>query len=171
MRWNLEKRNIKDIQLDEKNPRYMKKNQASALKISLEKFGVCQPIVLNKDGTIIGGHQRFKILKRLGYDSIDVFISSKQLSQKEKDELSIRLNKNLGEWDFDVLANSWELEELLDWGFNMEEFHIESIPDKPKKNYIITIICELEEDFNFIEDRIKEFIDLLPTIQYKVKEK
>lgn len=170
MKWKLETRNIKDISEDKNNPRWMSKKQADGLQQSLEKFGICQPIVLNRDGIIIGGHQRFKVLKRLGYETIDVYVSSIQLSEKQKEELSIRLNKNLGEWDFDVLANSWEMQDLLNWGFGLEEFDFEPLLDSPTE-YVIQVTCHSQEEFNFIEDRVQDLLDLFPNLIIQTKEK
>ena len=50
------------------------------------------------------------------------------LNNAEIEELNIRLNKNTGDWDFDILANEWDVENLIDWGFDAEEFGILDIP-------------------------------------------
>jgi ParB-like chromosome segregation protein Spo0J len=71
---------------------------------------------------ICGGHGRKKILERLGIKEVDCYIPSRKLTQKEFDELNIRLNKNIaGEWDFDILANDFELPDLIEWGFEEGE--------------------------------------------------
>jgi hypothetical protein len=78
---------------------------------------------------IIGGHQRKKILETLlGYDpdyQIDVRVPDRELSIDEARELNIRLNKNTGSWDFDTLANEFELDDLLDWGFDKQELDLD----------------------------------------------
>ena len=51
------------------------------------------------------------------------------LSEKEVEELNIRLNKNTGDWDWDVLANSWDPDELVEWGFTLKDLHMDEIPD------------------------------------------
>ena len=48
---------------------------------------------------------------------MECWYPSRELDEKEVEELNIRLNKNTGDWDFDVLANEFEMGDLLDWGF------------------------------------------------------
>lgn len=125
MQWKLEKRKIKDLVGHARNPRKLSKHDAEHLQKSLEKFGQCEPIVVNADGTIIGGHQRVRTLKKMGTKEVDVYIPDVPLTDTEVDELNVRLNRNAGEWDFDVLANAWELPDLLDWGFTEDELSID----------------------------------------------
>jgi len=126
--WHNEKRAIRELIPYEANPRQITDKQAKDLKASLAKFGIADPIIINTDNMIIGGHQRKKILETLlGYDpdfQIDVRVPDRELSIDEARELNVRLNKNVAEWDFDTLANSFELDDLLDWGFSEEELGI-----------------------------------------------
>jgi len=111
------------------NPRQITEKQAKDLKASLAKFGIADPIIINTDNMIIGGHQRKKILETLlGYDpdfQIDVRVPDRELSIDEARELNVRLNKNAGQWDFDILANNFELDDLLDWGFDKGELDLD----------------------------------------------
>jgi DNA modification methylase len=122
--WCLEERNIKDLHENPNNPRRLSKHQAAHLKESLIKFGVCEPIVINPDGLIIGGHQRCKTLKGLKKKIVQVYVPNRNLNEKEIAELTIRLNKNTGDWDFDILANSWDPKDLINWGFTEDELEI-----------------------------------------------
>ena len=123
--WSYEKRCINDLIENEINPRQISKKNAEDLKKSLGKFGLCEPLVIQSDGKVIGGHQRLKLLVLLGYKEVDVMVPSRRLNDKEFDELTIRLNKNSGEWDIDILANNWEPEDLLDWGFSEDELDVD----------------------------------------------
>lgn len=127
--WHNEKRKIKDLVPYVANPRQITDKQAKDLKASLDKFGVAEPIVINTDNTIIGGHQRKKILETMiGVDpdyEVDVWVPDRELSIDESRELNVRLNKNVAEFDFDVLANNFELDDLLDWGFEKSELDLE----------------------------------------------
>lgn len=179
MEWKLEKRDLKDLILNEKNPRKLTKADALQLQRSLEKFGVCEPIVINWDGTIIGGHQRVRTLMKLGYKDVDVFLPDAPLNNKEADELNIRLNKNSGEWDYDILANSWETEDLIDWGFSMEELHIESMPpgeedeDGELEVKKATMIISFKDSMHLqdAENAISTIVDAYEGATYKVKVK
>ena len=127
--WHNEKRKIKDLVPYVANPRQITDKQAKDLKKSLDKFGLADPLVINTDNTIIGGHQRKKILETLlgvAPDfEIDVRVPDRELSIDEARELNVRLNKNAGQWDFDVLANEFELDDLLDWGFDKGELDLD----------------------------------------------
>ena len=97
------------------NPRQITTKQYNDLKESIRKFDLVDPIIVNKDMTVIGGHQRLKVCKDLNYKDVDCVILD--LSKEQERELNIRLNKSGGEWDMDILANEFEIEELKDWGF------------------------------------------------------
>ena len=97
------------------NPRQISTKQYNDLKASIKKFGLVDPVIVNKDNTVIGGHQRLKIAKELKYIDVDCVVLD--LSKEEERELNIRLNKNTGDFDMDILANEFDIDELTDWGF------------------------------------------------------
>jgi DNA modification methylase len=100
------------------NPRESTEKQESQLKQSLKKFGVVEPIIYNKQtGHIVGGHFRVRELQKLGYTEIECVIVD--LSEEDEKELNIRLNANTGQWDWDELANNFELDDLNDWGLEV----------------------------------------------------
>lgn len=120
--WHLEKRKLSDLTDHPRNPRKLDKNDAKQLKESLEKFGVIDKPVITTTNMIIGGHQRKQILKKLAIKEVECWVPDRELTDKEVDELNIRLNKNIGCFDWDKLANEWEITDLLDWGFSLDEF-------------------------------------------------
>jgi len=123
----IEKRLIKDLKPAEYNPRQSTQKQETKLKESLEKFGVVEPIIVNENedrkNIIVGGHFRVRELKKLGYKEVDCVLVN--LSIQDEKELNIRLNANTGEWDFNILANNFELEEINDWGLEVPDMNIE----------------------------------------------
>src|SRR5271170_7199079 len=124
IQWHLEKRLIKDLRPHPKNPRQLTKDQERHLSISLEKFGLAEKIIINTDNMIIGGHQRIQILKKNKEKEVECWVPDRQLTEAEADEFCIRLNRNHGDFDFDKLANEWEVPDLLDWGFRPEELEL-----------------------------------------------
>ena len=141
---------IKDVELSklkpaEYNPRQITKKQVKDLKESIEKFGIVDPLIINSDNTIIGGHQRFAILNEAS-KKVDWQYPPKvpcvilDLSKEQEKELNIRLNQNGGEWDFDLLSN-FEIEELKDWGFKEIELglNIDKIEEKKDDSYIVSV--------------------------------
>lgn len=121
--WNTEISKISDLIAYEKNPRRLTDKQYEDLKNSLTRFGLVEIPAIDFDGTIIAGHMRLKILAEIegGDYEIDIRRPNRKLTVKEFQEYNIRSNKNSGEFDFDILANEFEIEDLLDWGFEEEE--------------------------------------------------
>ena len=112
----IESKLIKDLKPATYNPRQISTKQYNDLKESIKKFGLVDPIIINQNGNVVvGGHQRLKICKELKYIEIDCVVLD--LSKEEERELNIRLNKNSGEFDMDILANEFDIDELVDWGF------------------------------------------------------
>jgi DNA modification methylase len=132
--WHTEKRRLGDLIEWDKNPRQLKEHDAEHLKKSLDNFGVADPLIINTDNRIIGGHMRRRIMLQSGYkpdDLVDVRVPERELTEREAEELAIRLNKNTGDWDFDALANNFELDDLLNWGFDKKELDIDLWADEP----------------------------------------
>lgn len=119
------------------------------IKNSIEKFGYIDPIIYNKrTNYIIGGHQRFKVLKELGYKEIDCV--ELDLDDKEEKALNVALNKISGEWDMEaleLLLSDLDKELIDDLGLNFEE--LEGLEEELLK----------DEEKEIIEDEIPE-IDL-----------
>jgi len=169
--WTYEERNINDLTKNKDNPRRLSKKRAEELRKSIDKFGLCQPIVIQPDGKIIGGHQRISTLQAIGYNKVSVAIPSRTLSEQEEQELIIRLNKNGGEWDYDILANVWDMNILLDSGFTEEELTTDIIPKEKPKLFSINIKFDNEDDLRHIEKELQSIIDLFPSVNMKVRAK
>src|SRR3990167_4598904 len=119
--WHTEKRAIETLVPYAHNPRYMTKEQAAQLRKSLEKFGLVELPVVDTDGVIVAGHQRLAILKTLGETGfIEVRVPDRKLTPDEFQEYNLRSNSeaNAGEWDFDILANSFDEKILNDIGLD-----------------------------------------------------
>lgn len=119
--WHLETRKIKDLLANSKNPRYIKKEMAQHLNDSIAKFGLIDKPIITKDNLIIGGHQRIKTLKKMKYKEVECWVCDEDLTDEEMEELNIKLNKVSGDWDYDILANQFDIDKLFDYGFTIEE--------------------------------------------------
>ena len=114
----IEKRKISELKPAPYNPRKSDVTQEANLKASLEKFGVVDPIIFNKQtGNIVGGHFRVRELKKLGVEEVDCVILD--LSPEDEKELNIRLNANSGSWDMELLED-WDKQDLEEWGLELE---------------------------------------------------
>ena len=121
----IEKKKIADLIPAPYNPRQSTAKQEQHLKESLEKFGLVEPIIFNKQtGYIVGGHFRVRELKKLGIKEIECVIVD--LNEADEKELNIRLNANTGGWDWDTLANDWDVVDLEAWGLEIPQFENEA---------------------------------------------
>ena len=120
MKWITERRRISDLIPFQGNPRQLTKKQAADLEKSLKKFDLAEIPAINTNNKILAGHQRLLILKTLGRASeeIDVRVPDRELTPEEEREYLIRSNANTGEWDWDTLANNFDVPELVDWGLD-----------------------------------------------------
>lgn len=149
----IEKIKIKNLNPAKYNPRKeLKKEDESyqRIKKSIEEFGLVDPLIINsRNMTIIGGHQRFNILKDLGYDAAECIILD--LDEKQEKRLNLSLNKNSGFWDEDkleLLFKELELteDELFATGFSKDEV-----------DELITDVFNEFEDDNFdVEEEVKK---------------
>lgn len=111
---------IKDLNPAPYNPRKWDDSAIKQLTESIQKFGLVDPIIVNgaenRKNIVIGGHFRLAIAKQLGYTAVPaVYINIPDI-EKEK-ELNLRLNRNTGEWDLELLKE-FNVETLLDIGFD-----------------------------------------------------
>ena len=127
---------LKDLKPAAYNPRRWNNSQIESLTESIKRFGLVDPIIANgemeRKNVVIGGHFRLKVAKDLGFTEVPVVYLNIPDLEKEK-ELNIRLNKNLGEFDLDLLK-SFEEAFLKDAGFSSAEldeiFNVESMPER-----------------------------------------
>ena len=133
VKWKIEKRKYKDLQVYYKNPRRISKREAEHLHKSIATFGLVDKPVVNLNGTIIGGHQRLYVMAPLPEDEIEVMMPNRLLTNQEVEELNIRLNKNRGEFDDDILANQYELEDLISYGFTEEELSVKGFSSQEEE--------------------------------------
>jgi len=118
--WTVQKRKILELNPAPYNPRKMTDKQAEDLSKSLARFGLAEPVVINLNNSIIGGHQRIKVLERQGVVEIDVMVPDRLLNPEEEKELNLRLNKNVGEFDLEMLSH-FTADMLDDVGFTPDE--------------------------------------------------
>ena len=125
--WANDTRRLADLVPWEHNPKRMTKKQADGLRLSIERFGFAVPFLVSPANEIYDGHQRQALMgaiKDYGPNAtVDVRVSSRPLTDDERRELVVRLKQNQAGWDFDMLPNLYDKEELLEWGFDEWEFH------------------------------------------------
>lgn len=114
---------VGELKPSEQNPRRWPEDKTAMLRESIRRFGLVDPIICNnapgRENVVIGGNFRLNVAKDLGYKEVPVVYITIEDLEREK-ELTIRLNKNIGEWDFNLLA-VFDEALLQNIGFSSEE--------------------------------------------------
>ena len=144
---------LKELKPAAYNPRKKLKKgdkEYEKIKQSLLKFGYVDPIIVNEDLTVIGGHQRLTVLKDLDYETAKCVIV--KLSKEDEKALNIALNKITGQWDDALLADL--LLDLQESDFNLELTGFEP----PEIDNILSNVHdkELSEDEFDVEEELKK---------------
>jgi len=157
---------ISEVKLNPNNPRLIKDDKFKKLVQSIKDFPEMlniRPIVVNQDMIILGGNMRYKACKEAGLKEIPIIITD--LSEDKQREFLIKDNTSGGEWNWEVLANEWDAEQLKDWGLDVLMFETETdYSDKNKEldlndfeDQKYTIKLEFtEEDYNFVKDKLQQ---------------
>tara|TARA_R100000353_G_scaffold128090_1_gene90918 strand:+ start:550 stop:1056 length:507 start_codon:yes stop_codon:yes gene_type:complete len=152
--------NINSLNPAKYNPRQISNKQYEDLKASIDKFGLVDPIIANHDLTVIGGHQRLKVLRELGAQKIPTV--RVHLTKEDERELNIRLNKSGGTFDMDILANEFDIVDLKNWGFKDIElgFNVDKLQDdlsnKIELQYKIEIDVSSEREQEILYNELTE---------------
>lgn len=163
----MEIRKISEVKLNPNNPRLIKDEKFKKLCQSLKDFPEMlniRPIVVNKDMIILGGNMRYKAAKEIGLKEIPVTIAD--LTEDQQREFLIKDNTSGGEWDWEVLSNEWDSEELEAWGLDIPSFEVENEPvyedlinEDKNKPATMKITFESPEQLQKAEIDIKELLE------------
>ncbi len=143
---------LSEVKLNPNNPRLIKDDKFKKLVQSIKDFPEMldiRPIVVNQDMIILGGNMRYKACKEAGLKEIPIIITN--LSEDKQREFLIKDNTSGGEWDWEVLANEWDAEQLDAWGLDIPNFDINNeteqndLSDTIDNLYRIEILCKDEE--------------------------
>ena len=144
---------ITEIKPNPNNPRICKDHKFKQLIKSIQDFPQMlelRPIVIDENNMVLGGNMRLKACLEAGLTDVPV-IHANKLSEEKKKEFIIKDNIAFGEHNWDELANSWNVEELTEWGLDIPNFDVIDekeqidLSDKLKSEFKIEIICKSEE--------------------------
>ena len=151
---------LSDLKANPNNPRIIKDDKFNKLVKSIQDFPEMmekRPIVVvtDVDGKMypLGGNMRLKALQELKYKEIpeNWITKADEWTEEKRREFVIKDNVGFGEWDFEMLANEWDVEQLEEWGFDVPNFDIDNEIDSKDLSstidnlYRIEIICKDEE--------------------------
>jgi hypothetical protein len=146
--------NIKEVKNNPNNPRLIKDDKFKKLVQSIKDFPEMlniRPIVVNEHMIILGGNMRYKACLEAGLKEVPI-IKVGGLTEEKQREFIIKDNVSGGEWDWEVLANEWDNEELESWGLDIPTFDINGETDgegnfddpgiSDKNQYGVIVVCE-----------------------------
>ena len=124
---------LTDLHINPNNPRYIKDDRFLKLKnniVEFPKMMKLRPIIIDDTGMILGGNMRYLALVELGYKEIPEgwVVKATELTEEERKQFTILDNVPFGDWDYDILANEWDLEKLQDWGIEIPELEADIEP-------------------------------------------
>jgi len=117
----IEKVDILSIRKNPDNPRVMNKKKFKKLIKSIKDFPQMlrlRPIVVNSEGIILGGNMRYTACMELNHKQVYI-IKAEDLTDEQIKQFIIKDNVGFGDWDWDILVNSWDIDKLEDWGVNV----------------------------------------------------
>jgi len=141
---------LSEIKTNPNNPRTIRDDKFSKLVESIKEFPEMlneRPIVVNSDMIVLGGNMRLRACKEAGLKEVPVAIVD--WSEDKQRQFIIKDNVGFGEWDWDELANTWDAEELKDWGVDVpvfgEDAELNDLSEQMQPTFRIEISCHDEE--------------------------
>lgn len=153
---NIQKVKLSDIKSNPNNPRIIKDDKFKKLVKSIQEFPKMleiRPIVVNQDMIVLGGNMRLKASKEAGLKEVFI-VKADDLTEDEQKQFIIKDNVGFGEWDWDMLANEWDAEELKEWGLDVPDFAINELeaeeddyemPDEVQTDIVLGDLFEIGE--------------------------
>jgi len=155
---------ITQIKPNPNNPRIIKDSKFKQLVKSIQDFPQMlelRPIVIDENNVVLGGNMRLKACIEAGLTDVPVKVAT--LSEQQKNEFIIKDNVGFGEWDWDDLANNWNVEELTEWGLDIPNFDIAGFADQNKELSLddvsdsMTITLKYtEEEYYIVKDTLSK---------------
>ena len=149
---------INQIKVNPKNPRILKDEKFFKLKKSLEDFPEMlekRPLVVftDKDGkyVVLGGNMRLKVANELGFKELPIIVAD-DWTEEQKAQFLIKDNVSYGDWDWDLLANEWDVELLNDWGIDIPNFNVDEI------DYSALDDVEIDDEIDNLTANVKKAI-------------
>lgn len=144
---------INSIKLNKDNPRLIKDEKFKKLVNSIIEFPEMlkiRPIVVNGDMMVLGGNMRLRACKEVGLVKIPVVIAD-NLTEEQQREFLIKDNVGFGEWNFDDLANNWEINKLVEWGMDLPSNWGEDVDETTDEDSEVEATKLLVESTDVIE--------------------
>jgi len=165
---------ITQIKSNPNNPRIIKDHKFKQLVKSIQDFPQMlelRPIVIDENNMVLGGNMRLKACIEAGLTDVPVKQAA-DLTEEQKKEFIVKDNVGYGEWDWDDLANNWDVQELTEWGLDIPNFDNGDYADKNKEINIDDFNNEMTINLKYTEEEyyiVKEALaKLAPTAEQAI---
>jgi len=125
----IERVKLSKVKSNPDNPRVIRDDKFKKLVKSIQEFPEMlriRPIVVNSDMIVLGGNMRLRACKEAGLTEIYI-IQASELTEEQQKQFVIKDNASFGEWNWEVLANEWDANNLGDWGIDVPKVDYEPI--------------------------------------------
>ena len=129
--------NIQEVKPNKNNPRLIKDYKFKKLVKSIKEFPEMlklRPIVVNSDMVVLGGNMRLKACKEAGLKEVWI-LKADELTEQQQREFIVKDNVGFGEWDWDILGNEWNTQQLEDWGLDLMPFEEEEVLEAKEDDF------------------------------------
>ena len=162
---------INEIKPNPNNPRIIKDIKFKQLVKSIQDFPQMlelRPIVIDENNMVLGGNMRLKACLEAGLTDVPV-IHANNLSEEKKKEFIVKDNVGYGEWNWDDLANEWNIDELTEWGLDIPNFDTEGFADKNKELSLDDVTDSMTITLKYTEDEYHIVKDALLKLASTIK--
>ena len=131
---------ITEVKVNPNNPRLIKDDKFKKLVQSIKDFPEMldiRPIVVNSDMIVLGGNMRLKACKEAGLKEVPIIVAD-NLTEEQQREFLIKDNTSGGEWDWDMIANEWDADQLEEWGLDLPSFEVEEALEAEEDDFDTT---------------------------------
>jgi hypothetical protein len=146
--------NINQIKPNPNNPRIIKDDKFKKLVQSIKSFPQMlelRPIVIDENNIVLGGNMRLKACQEAGLTDVPV-VQAKDLTEEQKKEFIVKDNVGYGEWDWDDLANNWDVELLTEWGLDIPNFQTDTFADLNKELSLNDVTDSMSINLKYTEE-------------------
>lgn len=167
LEWKTEQRKVNDLIPLEINPRKISEAKRMKMIESLQKFNLVDIPVVDKNGTVISGHQRLKALQAIGRgdEMVDVRIPNRALTQKEIKEYNLLANTHFGEFDFDIIETDFADVDMDELGVSLPDLTLGTEAEEEKRAPL-----EAKEDDYEVPEEDKIKTDIKPGDLFEIGE-
>lgn len=164
---NLKTVKISEVKQNPNNPRTIRDDKFTKLVASIKAFPEMlniRPIVVNNDMVVLGGNMRLKACREAGLKQVPIIVAN-ELTEAQQREFIIKDNVSGGDWDWSLLSNDWDADQLNEWGLDIPTFltndeidldkFFEDNGDSENEQKFKIILEYTENDYNEVNDALK----------------